>query len=193
LIGVLAIHVDDTIGGGTQLFHDIMDSVSRDLKIGSKEENNFHYKGLRISSVFSKTDQSFHVVVDGNEYLDSTIPMDLPNLPNDDSLLGPGDVPNYRSVVGGIGYIASSFRPDLSLETSVMGRTFDRPTLRDARKTNATLKWTKDNRCTMVFRRGVSCLTVFTDAAGPNEHGTQGGIVYALTNADGHRVASVGN
>jgi hypothetical protein len=48
--GVLAIHVDDTIGGGTDPFHAMMDAVSRELKVGSKEKTNFHYKGLRIST-----------------------------------------------------------------------------------------------------------------------------------------------
>jgi hypothetical protein len=51
IIRILAVHVDDTIGGGTDLFYGIMDEVSRDLKIGSMVRDNFHYKGLRVSTV----------------------------------------------------------------------------------------------------------------------------------------------
>jgi Reverse transcriptase (RNA-dependent DNA polymerase) len=51
IIGILAVHIDDTIGGGTDLFYGIMDEVSRDLKIGSMDRDNFHYKGLRVSTV----------------------------------------------------------------------------------------------------------------------------------------------
>jgi hypothetical protein len=40
-IGVLAIHVDDTIGGGTAAFHRIMEAVADDLKVGSKESSMF--------------------------------------------------------------------------------------------------------------------------------------------------------
>jgi hypothetical protein len=189
LIGVLAIHVDDTIGGGTPAFHAIMDSVAEVLKIGSKEQINFHYKGLRISTVFKTDTTSFSIVVDGDEYLDATIPMELPSLSDDSVHLPRLHTSYYRSVVGCIGYMASSFRPDLSLEASLLSRSFDQPTLTDARKANATLHWAKNNRYPSVFRRGVACLTVFADAAGPNESGTQGGRVYALTDAEGHGVA----
>jgi Reverse transcriptase (RNA-dependent DNA polymerase) len=189
LIGVLAIHVDDTIGGGTPAFHSIMDSVAEDLKIGSKEQNNFHYKGLRISTVYAKEKKLFHIVVDGDEYLDATIPMKLPALSSDSAHLPPLHASLYRSVVGCIGYMASSFRPDLSLEASLLSRSFSQPTLFDARKANATLIWAKENRYPLVFRRGAARLTLFADAAGPNDSGTQGGRVYALTDAEGHIVA----
>jgi hypothetical protein len=39
LIRFLAIHVDDTIGGGTPAFYSTMDSVAEYLKKGSKEQN----------------------------------------------------------------------------------------------------------------------------------------------------------
>jgi hypothetical protein len=169
-----------------------MDAVARDLKVGSKEKGNFHYKGLRISTIFPNGDRnlSFDVVVDGDEYMDSTLPMPVPLGLNDDNHLAPRDSANFRSVVGCIGYMASSFRPDLALEASILGRTFVTPTLRDARKANAILSWAKNNRYTLRFRRGVACLTAFSDSAGPNEAGTQGGRVFALTDEESHRVSA---
>jgi Reverse transcriptase (RNA-dependent DNA polymerase) len=99
-IGILAVHVDDTIGGCTRAFHQIMDLVAKDLKIGSKEEANFHYKGLRVSTIFGKETESFVVSVDGDEYLESTLPMELPQLGQDTDYLSPKDATNYRSVAG---------------------------------------------------------------------------------------------
>jgi hypothetical protein len=189
LIGIMAVHVDDTIGGVTRAFHQIMDFVAKDLKIGSKEEPNFHYKGLRVSTIFGKETEYFVVSVDGDEYLENTLPMELPQLGQDAEYLSPKDATNYRSVAGCIGYMASAFRPDLSLEASLMGRTFLRPTLYDARKAHATLQWAKANCYPLIFRKGATTLTVFTDFAGPNEQGTQGGLLFALTDAKGHRVA----
>jgi hypothetical protein len=192
LVGILAIHVDDTIGGGTSEFHDVMDTVSEDLKIGSKESGTFHYKGLRISTVYrsNNADGPFEVVVDADEYLDCILPMNLPELADEASPLAPGDATSYRSVAGCIGYMASVFRPDLSLEASLLGRTFLTPTLRDAKKANAVLLWAKSNRYSMRFRRGTACLTAFSDSAGPNELGTQGGRLFALTDAESHKVSA---
>jgi hypothetical protein len=108
----------------------------------------------------------------------------------DEGVLPPSDATNYRSVVGCIGYMASPFRPDLSLEASLLGRTFVAPTIQDARKANAVLLWAKENHCAMRFRRGASTLIAFSDSAGPNEQGTQGGRFFALVDAEGHRVAA---
>jgi hypothetical protein len=191
VIGVLAIHVDDTIGGGTPDFHQMMDKVAEDLKVRSKEQGTFQYKGLRISTVYHQNDIAggFEIVVDGDEYLDSTIPVALPIGLVDDDRLSPADASNYRSVNGCIGYMASAFRPDLSLEASMLGRTFMEPTLRHARKANAVLAWAKEQRFNMRFRKGTECLTPFVDSAGPNDCGTQGGRIFALTCKDSHRVA----
>jgi Reverse transcriptase (RNA-dependent DNA polymerase) len=188
VIGVLAIHVDDTLGGGTSEFHAVMDAVAKDLKVGSKEEENFHYKGLRITTTWHKGE--FEVTVDGMEYLDSTVQMPLPANRDDSSLLTPADATNYRSVVGSIGYMSSAFRPDIALETSLLGRVFQTPTVRDARKANAILAWMKSNTFNLRFRKGAVCLTAFSDSAGPHEEATQGGRIFALTSEDGHRVAA---
>jgi hypothetical protein len=52
VIGILAVHVDDTVGGGTDLIYQWMTEVASVLKIGSTEKGNSHYKGLRISTLF---------------------------------------------------------------------------------------------------------------------------------------------
>lgn len=86
--------------------------------------------------------------------------------------------------------MASAFRPDLALETSLLGRVFQKPKVRDARKANAILSWAKENPYALRFRKGATCLTAFSDSAGPHEEATQGGRIFALTNDDGHYVAA---
>jgi hypothetical protein len=85
--------------------------------------------------------------------------------------------------------MASAFRPDLSLEASLLSRAFIDPTTFDARKANATLLWAQENRYPLVFRLGTKYLTVFSDAEGPHEHGTQGGRIYALTDLESQKVS----
>jgi hypothetical protein len=127
--------------------------------------------------------------VDGDEYLDSAIELSLPKRSSSENL-APSAIADFRSVVGCFGYIASAFRPDLSMDPSLLSRDFVAPTIKDAGKANATLAWAKTNRYPLVFRKGAEQLTIFYDSAGPNEEGTQGGRICALTDVTGHRVAS---
>jgi Reverse transcriptase (RNA-dependent DNA polymerase) len=68
ILGILAVHVDDTVGGGTEDLYSIMDEVAGDLKVGSKEQYNFHYKGLRVSTVERNGGAlgEFEIIVDGD-------------------------------------------------------------------------------------------------------------------------------
>jgi hypothetical protein len=100
----------------------------------------------------------------------------------------PAAVLEYMSVVGSVNYVASSFRPDVSVDASILGRAFARPTIRDSRKANAALAWIQQNRYPLRFRKGTSQLTAFCDSAGPSDVGTQGCRLFALTDNDGHRV-----
>jgi hypothetical protein len=52
VVGVLALHVDVSIGGGTEEFHGMMAKISEALAVGSHETSNFRYKGLRVSTAF---------------------------------------------------------------------------------------------------------------------------------------------
>jgi Reverse transcriptase (RNA-dependent DNA polymerase) len=54
VIGVLALHVDDAIGGGTEEFHGLMAKIGETLAVGSHDTSNFRYKGLRMSIVFKQ-------------------------------------------------------------------------------------------------------------------------------------------
>jgi hypothetical protein len=131
----------------------------------------------------------FEIVVDGDEYLDSVVTMTVPEGKPDESL-SPSAATDFRSVVGCLGYIACSFRPDISLEASLLSRRFAQPAVRDAEKANPTMKWSQKKRYALCFRKGAHSLTVFCDAAGPNETGTQGFRFAALSDKEGHRVLS---
>ena len=65
------------------------------------------------------------MVLDGNDYLDSVLLMKIP-AGEDDQLLQRAEAKEFRSVAGCIGYMASAFRCDLSIETSMLGSFFSR-------------------------------------------------------------------
>jgi Reverse transcriptase (RNA-dependent DNA polymerase) len=116
VVGVLALHVDDAIGGGTEEFHGVMANIGETLAVGSHDTSNFRYKGLRVSTVFKDELPVLEINVDGDDYLASCRIMDVP-LGEDTDLLPPQSMTDYRSVVGTIGYASFEFRPDLAWES----------------------------------------------------------------------------
>jgi hypothetical protein len=88
VVGVLALHVDDAIGGGTEEFHGVMAKIGETLAVGSHDTSNFRYKGLRVSTVFKEEKTVFEINVDGDDCLASCRTTDLP-LGEDADLLPP--------------------------------------------------------------------------------------------------------
>jgi Reverse transcriptase (RNA-dependent DNA polymerase) len=113
VVGVLALHVDDAIGGGTEELHGVMEKIGETLAVWSHDTSNFRYNGQRVSTVFKEEQTVFEIDVDGDDYLASCRTMDVP-LGEDTDLLPPQSMTDYRSVVGTIGYASSEFRPDLA-------------------------------------------------------------------------------
>jgi hypothetical protein len=74
-----------------------------------------------------------------------------------------------------------SFRPELAVECSMLGRDFLSPSITDARIVNATLAWAKANPYVLKYLAGAKRLVGFADSAGPPPQGTQGGRLVALT------------
>jgi hypothetical protein len=191
VVGVLALHVDDAMGGGTEEFHGVMANIGETLAVGSHETSNFRYKGLRVFTVFKDEQTVFEINVDGDDYLASCRTMDVP--PGEDTdLLPPQSMTNYRSVVGTIGYASSEFRPDFAWETSSLSRQFVTSTILDAKRANAALEYAQNNRVILKYRRGVENITMFHDGSLGNldDGKSQGGRIACLTNKTGHSVAS---
>jgi Reverse transcriptase (RNA-dependent DNA polymerase) len=113
VVGVLALHVDDAIGGVTEQFHGVMAKIGETLAVGSHETSNVRYKVLRVSTVLEDEQTVFEINVDGDDYLASCRTMDV-SLGEDTDLLPPHSMTDYCSVVGTFGYASFEFRPDLA-------------------------------------------------------------------------------
>jgi hypothetical protein len=166
----LALHVDDTNGGSTPALFDTMRLIGSVLKIGAEESANdgpFLYAGLRISTcriMNGKHKGKFEIPVDRNEYLQAPKQMSVPSGDAND-LLSPVAATEFRSVVGCIGYMAFSFRPELAVECSMLGRVFLSPFITDASKVNATLAWAKANHYVLKYFPGAQRLLGIADSA----------------------------
>lgn len=131
IIGLLALHVDDALGGGTDAVTKVMTKVGEKLQIGSHEtaatKKRFFYRGLRVYIVnhtLGHLKSKFEIVLDGND-LDSVLLMQEP-LGDDTRVLTLSEAKDFRSVAGCVGYMDFAFRCDLSVETSMLGGSFFR-------------------------------------------------------------------
>jgi hypothetical protein len=113
VVGVLALHAYDAIGGRMEELHGVTAKIGEPLAVGSHEVSNVRCKGLRLSTVFKKEKTVFEINVHGDEYLASYRTMDVP-LGEDTDLLPQQSMTDYRSVVGTIGYASSELRADLA-------------------------------------------------------------------------------
>jgi hypothetical protein len=117
VVGVLALHIDDAIGGVTEEFHGTMAKIGETLAVGSHETNNFRFKGLRVSTVFKDEQTVLEINVDGDDYLAYCQTMDVPS-GYVTCLLPLQSKTDYRSGIGTICYISLEFHPDPTWETS---------------------------------------------------------------------------
>jgi hypothetical protein len=191
VVGVLALHVDDAIGGGAEEFHGVMAKICENLAAGAQETSNFRLKGLRVSIVFKEDQIVLEINVDGDYNLASCRTMDVP-VGEDTDLLPPQSMTDYRSVVGTISNASSEFRPDLASETSSLSRQFVTPTILDPKRVNAAPQYEQNNRVILKYRRGGENLMMFHDNfLGNLDNGkSQGGRIACLTNKTGHSMAS---
>jgi hypothetical protein len=189
VVGVLALHVADSIGGATEEFHGVMAKIGENLAVGSHETSNFRYKGLRVSTVFKDEQTVFEI--NGDDYSASCRTMDVP-LGGDTYLLPSRSTTDYRSVVGTICYALSEFRLDLAWEMLSLSRQLVTPTILDAKRANATPQYAQKNGVILKYRRGVGNLKMFHDGSLGNldDGKSQGGRIACLTNKTGHSVAS---
>jgi hypothetical protein len=140
VFGVLALHVDDAIGDGTEEFHGVIAKIGKTFAVGSHETSNFRHKGLRVSTVFKDEQTVFDINVDGDDYLASWRTMEVP-LGEDTDLCPPQSMTDHGSVVGTIGHASSEFRPGPAWETPSFSCQFVTPTILNAKRANAALQY----------------------------------------------------
>ena len=117
LLGVVGIHVDDGIYGGTPEFQRIMDKLEQKYAFGSKSSTAFTFTGIELTQ---KYDHS--IVLSQSAYVRKipSIPIEVhrktqPELPVTETERG-----HLRGLIGSLQYAATNTRPDLSSRLSLL-------------------------------------------------------------------------
>ena len=116
LQGLLLAHVDDLIhGAGTSEFEaTILEPLKQRFTFGREDEEDFFYVGLHVQQLQDT------IIVDQDSYVDS---LEIPEFSGGHDLhaiLDEEGQAAFRAVVGRIGWVAGSSRPDLSYDNLVL-------------------------------------------------------------------------
>ena len=150
LSGMLLTHVDDFIhGSGDNVFHQhVMIPLKERFKFGSEADEDFLYVGMHV------VQSSEGIDVDQERYVEE---LEVPYIKtyseagNLDITLDDDGQADYRAVVGRIGYISNSTRPDLAYDNMILSMKLGNATVRDMRLACRTVKRIKCDGTQMKF------------------------------------------
>ena len=109
--GVVALHVDDFLFGGTQSFlEEVIDKLRTIFLIGSEESNSFKYLGLNIS------EEEDCITLSQKSYIKSLQEMKVDMNINKDTVLSTSQQSELRAMCGQLNWIATQSRPDISYD-----------------------------------------------------------------------------
>lgn len=184
--GIMAVHVDDFLYGGSNTFIDtVIPQLRAVFQIGSEESSCFRYIGLSVK----ETENGIELSSEG--YGDSCEEIDTRTLGTDrDRHLSPEETTRLRRVSGQLNWVTTQSRPDMAFENCIIGNSVKEATVRDIHKANRVLKKLQIQPVTLLYPQIdlASCqITAFCDASFANlpGNGSQGGYVIFLTDTHG--------
>ena len=109
LSGIIQIHVDDMIYGGTKLFHDVVILKIKDsFEISKEGMGCFDYVGVKINQLGNS------ISFDQNKFItDIEVPKFEKNNRNNEDLLSAEESTMYRRLVGQLVWVTTQTRPDM--------------------------------------------------------------------------------
>ena len=181
LSGLMVVHVDDFLYGGTVEFRTkVITKLRETFVVGSEESEGFKYLGLRVEE-----DQG-GIALSIKGYADSCSDMNTAELGADRSrVLSPAEVTKLKQMSGQINWAATQARPDMAFENCMVGNSIKNATVSDVYKANKVLRRLRDQPVFLFFPKLTvkACRLVgFCDASFGNlpDRGSQGGYLIFL-------------
>ena len=149
LSGMILTHVDDILhGSGNEEFQQkVMKPLKRRFKFGREGDSVFKYVGVHVQQT---TDS---ITTDQDQYVEE---LNVPQLKEitvneADSLLDDEGQLDFRAIVGKIGWIANTSRPDVSYDSLMLSTKLGEATLSDMRQAIKIAKKLKCDTTCMKF------------------------------------------
>ena len=113
--GIIGVHVDDGLCGGSKYFQDQLSKLEKKFPFGSKKQSSFTFTGLKISQ---QADCS--IIVDQTQYVKDILPISIGRERRNQSEAPVTDSErqSLRALIGSLSYAAINTRPDLGSRLS---------------------------------------------------------------------------
>ena len=187
LCGIVIIHVDDMLFGGTEKFHTtVINTLYSTFKVGSTSDTCFTYIGLEVNQSDTKIELSM------KKYIDNMSEMVLTSSGSDKKAkLSQESVRYLKQVSGQINWAVTQCRPDLAYENCYIGNCTKSSCVGDIHVANKVIRQLKSRNVSLSFHCGTdfsTCYLVsFCDASFgslPNG-GSQGAFLTVLVDKFG--------
>ena len=149
LDGVILTHVDDMLhgSGGSEFEENVMKPLRERFLFGNEEESPFNYVGLTVSK------KGDNIIVSQESYIDS---MSVPEIEEFSGMRGVDTVDAdsqviFRELVGKIGWLASTSRPDLCFDKLILSTKVGKATVTDVKLAAKIAKKAKCESTQMIF------------------------------------------
>ncbi len=185
--GLIALHVDDLMFGGSEWFlTKVIGSLKRKFRLSTEVEASFVYTGLDVN----QTPKGISVSQFGYIHQMSEIIIDAERAKENDAPITEVERKQLRSVGGQLLWVATQSRPDISYGTCVTTNSYSSGTVKDLKMANKTVKYMKNNPLCVKFPRvtlSEAKLLIFCDASFANlpDGSSQGGHVVFVADKSG--------
>ena len=188
--GVLSIHVDDFVYGGTDNFQNLLNnSIFTDFCVGQQSCSLFKYLGLEVV----QDKQNEIITVSQKEFVQKIAGIQISEKRKRQKThaLAPDEYTKFRSLCGKLLWLSLQSRPDISFEVCQLSNHLANPNVEDILRINKLVKKLQHEDCIALQFKKIQLeegrLRVYADAAYANlpNHGSQCGYIVFLTDSRG--------
>ena len=145
--GIIVIHVDDFLYGGSKQFEKKIEEIRQKFVVGSEFNTPFKYVGLNIN----KSDES--IIIDQHSYIQHIEEVNIANTKDRSRTLNGDEQREYRGICGQLNWVASQTRPDLSFEVCRLSTSLNGATVNDMMQANKAARKCKQQSVSIKFPR----------------------------------------
>ena len=150
LHGIMGVHVDDFLDGGSKEFQkNVLQPLKEKFTLSMEVEGNFLYTGLEINQKRDCLELS------QNAYIDELvkIPIDRARVSDNKLPINKREYKELRSVCGQMLWVCSQTRPDMAYQTCVASNCTSAATIGDLKNVNKAIDYMQKNRLTLKYSK----------------------------------------
>ena len=153
LEGILGTHVDDGLGGGTEVFERALQNIQKSLPFGQREKHQFRFTGLDIEQL-----PDFSIRINQGDYVSKIDPIDVPKTRRKEGgqKADNNEMHQLRALCGSLQYAAVHSRPDMCAKVAFLQKRICSATVEDLLEGNRILKEAKEHAQTSIMIRPIA-------------------------------------